>query len=101
MSADDLRPMREDSTFTCDWGYCDEESVAERFDPASGRWLAVCRKDSTVSSDHRQSPGRAHCTECCGEYALTVDGKMRLHSRRFARCPGSGRALPPGSPVVR
>lgn len=89
-----LRPMTDDTEFTCDWGYCDSESVAERRDPKSGEWLAVCRRCSGSTADRRQSSRRAHCVDCCGEYVVNVDGRMRLHSRRFARCPGSGREVP-------
>lgn len=86
-----VRPMSEETIGTCDWGGCDDETVAERLDLKSGEWLAVCRKDSGQGADRRQSPGRAVCAECGKEYALLVDRRMRAHNRGFAeRCPGSG-----------
>jgi hypothetical protein len=86
--------MSEETCGTCDWGYCDGEAVAERLDPKSGSWLAVCRKCSGSGPDRQQSTRRAHCVDCCGEYVVNVDGRMRLHSSGYARCPGSGREIP-------
>ena len=86
--------MTRDTCGTCDRGGCDNEAVAERLDPKSGEWLAVCRKDSGHGPDRRQSPGRAVCPECGKEYALSVGGRLRSHNRGFAeRCPGSGLAV--------
>ncbi len=37
------RPLREESGYTCDWGYCDEVAVAERLDDINhAEWLPVC-----------------------------------------------------------
>lgn len=39
------RPMTPDTVFTCDWGDCERETVAERLDDDPrhhGGWLAVC-----------------------------------------------------------
>lgn len=59
-----LRDMTEASEFTCDWGYCDDESAAERLDLQSGKWLAVCIRHKGVEA--RKSPGRADCHHCAG-----------------------------------
>jgi hypothetical protein len=83
------RPMNEDSGATCDWGHCDRETVAERWDLAGEQWLAVCYHHGP--RQRRASPGRGRCARCGSEYALLVDGTMRLHNTRgFMRCPGSG-----------
>jgi hypothetical protein len=81
--------MTEATEFTCDWGHCDNESIAERLSPQSGEWLAVCARH--VGSERRPSPGKASCHHCGTEYVLKVSGTFRLHNRGFAgRCPGSG-----------
>lgn len=83
------RPLTEESLGTCDWGHCDDESVAERLSPHDGEWLAVCTKHQGTTP--RPSPGRATCHHCDTDYALKVDGTLRHHNRGFAeRCPGSG-----------
>lgn len=84
------RAMSDDTLATCDWGGCDDETVAERRDPKAGDWLAVCTRHT--GTERRPSPGRAGCSHCGTEYTLRVDGTFRLHNRGFAeRCPGSGR----------
>jgi hypothetical protein len=84
-----LRELTEDSGGSCDWGYCDTESVAERFASDLGKWLPVCAKH-VGPAPARLSPGRASCPHCGTSYALSVQGLIRAHSHRFARCPGSG-----------
>ncbi len=92
--------MRPESEFTCDWGGCEREAMAERFDGESGRWLSVCRGHSGHGLDRlpgepkRQSPGRAVCPECGKALMLLVDGRMRAHNAEFARrCRMSGRVV--------
>lgn len=83
------RVMTEATLATCDWGYCDADSVAERLDPKSGGWLAVCARHK--GTEARKSPGKAACQHCGVEYVLKVDGTFRMHNRGFAeRCPGTG-----------
>lgn len=97
-----LRPLRMNSVFTCDWGRCDAEAVAERL--GEDDWLSVCERH-TGRRERRPSPGRAGCPHCGGEYTLSVAGKLRAHDaprsyERFSsyeRCPGSGRE-PEGRP---
>lgn len=93
-----LRPMTGDTAWTCDWGGCDDPTVAERHASNLDEWLAVCRRHTGRTADRRQSPGRAQCPGCGGDYQLSVQGRMRAHNRGFAeRCPGSGRL--PGDAV--
>jgi hypothetical protein len=94
----ELRPLTEDSLFSCDWGYCDDQAVQERRDPTTDMWLAVCQRH-TGARERRPSPGRGACSRCGKETALSVDGKVRAHNAGFAqRCPGS--AQPPAPSAV-
>ena len=89
MTAVQIRPATVDSIATCDWGYCDGETVAERLDEATGVWLAVCKRHGAKLK--RSSPGRGSCPVCGGNYALTVEGRFRLHRDGWITCSGSGR----------
>lgn len=93
------RPMTDSTVGTCDWGGCDDETVAERWTDRLDEWLAVCRRHTGSTADRRESPGRADCPGCGVDYQLSVQGRMRAHNRGFAeRCPGSGRL--PGDVVA-
>ncbi len=92
-----VRDLTDDSGFTCDWGACNIEAVAERYDRDTGYWLPVC-PGHAGRIPRRASPGRGACAHCGREYALSVSRMMRAHDSQFAvRCPGSG-ARPAGIP---
>jgi len=80
------RPLTEDSGYTCDWGGCDEVAVAERQSPEHG-WLPVCGRHGM--RQRRPSPGRARCSTCGKDYALSVAGLLPLHRHGFDTCSGS------------
>lgn len=92
MSAMQIRPAGEDTEATCDWGHCDRETVAERLDESTGVWLSVCTRHG--AKPKRSSPGRADCPVCGGGYALTIEGRFRLHRDGWITCSGSGRVAP-------
>lgn len=89
------RPLTEESEYTCDWGGCNEVAVCERAD--GDQWLSVC-------ATHGPRPGRpaadkGSCSFCRQLYTLSTIGNIRLHSRGYARCAGSGQ--PPLHPDTR
>ena len=53
-----LRPLDADSLGSCDWGGCDLESYAERWEPKQGQWLAVCRRHAGKAGLAAAQPGR-------------------------------------------
>mgnify|MGYP000948600848 CR=1 FL=1 len=58
MSAADMTtspPPKPDEppTFTCDWGYCDAESVDSRWAPDLKEWLGVCAHHVTGRPNRR------------------------------------------------
>lgn len=81
------RPLSDADGGTCDWGNCDDDAVAARLAP-DGQWLSVCQ--THTGPKRHTSPGRARCTHCGDNYALNISGQLRMHNRRFDRCPGSG-----------
>lgn len=87
------RPLTDAASWTCDWGGCDDESTAERFDPNTGEWLGVCSRHE-APADLRTTYPRGRCAECGKETTVSREGKVRAHDRPglfAARCPGSYR----------
>lgn len=83
----EIRPLTDESGYTCDWGGCDDVATAERYDAGHG-WLPVCEHHEGKPA--RRSPGKRMCPVCATEYALNVDGRIRAHDQGWDRCPGSG-----------
>ena len=81
------RELTDNSEFTCDWGHCDVEAIAERLND-DGAWLSVCPRHAG-RIPRRSSPGRAVCPCCENDYALTINGNLPLHRHGWATCAGS------------
>jgi hypothetical protein len=89
------REMTDSTSGTCDWGRCDEETAAERWDPDSGDWLGVCtRHGARPTRPSRPKAERGACPVCGTDRALTTAGTVRFHRDSrigWNRCPGSGK----------
>jgi len=90
------RPLENGASGTCDWGYCDNEAVAERAtgDPCMP-WLPVCDRHTGSHTWQGHKTARGRCRACGRSYALSVkDGVVPLHNAAgMGRCSGS-RQLP-------
>ena len=81
-----IRPLTDESGYSCDWGGCDEVAVQERESAVHG-WLPVCGRHGM--RQRRASPGRATCPACGKSYALSVAGLLPLHNDRWDACAGA------------